>query len=131
MNTATDDVEEPMGNHEETITQRQLYEKLATHEDKMNAHEKRFNQIMTIALTTTVPMLAAAFIWIWSTHSAQAAFNAGMRARIDSTAQTYQEARNAQQRVEIRLDEINRFLREDSRELRDQLNAHIRESKER
>ena len=130
MQTATDDIEETMDGHEDTITHRQLYDKLATHEDKMAAHEKRFNQTIMLAMSTPVPLVAAAFIWIWSTHSAQAAFNAGMRARIDSTAQTYQEARNAQQRVEIRLDEINRFLREDSRELREQLNAHIREARD-
>lgn len=130
MNHATDDIEEPMDSHEETITHRQLYDKMALHEDKIVAHEKRFNQIIMLGLSTLVPMLAAAFIWIWSTHSAQAAFNAGIRVRVDSTTQTYQEARNAQQRVEIRLDEINRFLREDSRELREQLNAHIREAKD-
>jgi hypothetical protein len=115
----TERTEDTMESNDDTISHKQLY-------DKMVAHERRFNQILTFAASTMVPATIGAFIWIWSTHSAQAAFNAGIKVRVENAAATYVEARESQKRVESRLDEINRFLREDSRELRDELNAHIR-----
>jgi len=93
-------------------------------------HERKFERVLYSFAAVAVPGVIAAFIWLWSTHAAQAAFNAGVAVKIDQTAEYAQESRDSRVRVEARLDEINRFLREDSRELRDQLNAHIREARD-
>lgn len=73
-----------------------------------------------------IPFVAGSFIWIWSAHADQQAVNADINARVQGNSKSYEEARATQARIEARLDEIQRFLREDSRELREEMRDHMR-----
>ena len=72
-----------------------------------------------------VPVFAAIMLWVWGVIREQAALNGELRARMNSTEQVFEHSKQSQARIEMRLDEINRYIREDSRELRDALSRHI------
>lgn len=84
---------------------------------------KRLFRLMVICL----PLLASSFIWVWNAYAGQQAFNADINARVQGNSKSYEEARATQARIESRLDEIQRFLREDSRELREEMRNHTRQ----
>lgn len=79
------------------------------------------------------PLLAGALltfaVWVSQTHANQTAFNADINARVQGNKESLEQARAAQTSMMNKLDEIHRFMREDSRELRDTLSTHIREAR--
>ena len=72
-----------------------------------------------------IPVAAAILLWVWGTVRDQAATNGELRARVDAAESKFEDSKLMQARIESRLDEINRYIREDSRELRDVLTRHI------
>ena len=72
-----------------------------------------------------VPIFAAIMLWIWGVIRDQAALNGEFRARLDATEAAFDTHKASQARIESRLDEIARVIREDSREVRDALTRHI------
>lgn len=99
-----------------------------THGDIITKVEQAGNDIKRLfrLVAAGIPFVAGSFIWIWSAHANQQAFNADINARTQGNSKSYEEARQAQARIESRLDEIQRFLREDSRELREEIRQHMR-----
>lgn len=72
-----------------------------------------------------VPIFAAIMLWVWGVIRDQASLNGELKARMDATEAAFDTNKISQARIESRLDEISRTIREDSRELRDALTRHL------
>ena len=68
----------------------------------------------------------AGFGWVAQMENDHAADVGQVQARVGSNAEQVESAMASQQRIEARLDEIARFLREDSREQREVMQDHVR-----
>ena len=104
--------------HEEiAVTHKQIW-------DKISESEEMVRRWFLKAAAIMIPLVLSGFIWTWNSYANQQAFNADINARMLGNTNSYNEARAAQQRIEQRLDEIQRFLREDSREIRETIKDH-------
>ena len=66
------------------------------------------------------------FAWVAQTETHHAKNVGAVEARVEANAEQVRSAIGGQQRIEARLDEIARYLREDSREQRDTMQDHLR-----
>lgn len=107
----------PTDGPEQPVSHQMLLDRIITHEGVVRGWMHRL-------LIVGLPVLGSSFVWAWQGRVEQESFNADMSARVQSTTTTYAELREAQRRIEERQDEIYRFLREDSRELRETLRQH-------
>ena len=96
--------------------------------EEIQAVEKRAQDRFKGVLLFVVPLALSGFVWTWNSYAGQQAFNADINARTQGNQKSYTEARETQHRIEQRLDEIQKFLREDSREMREALREHIKEA---
>ena len=109
-------------------------EQVPTHADimeKIERQEKKMEDWFIRLIASIVPLAIGAIIWSWSTHADQLAFNADVNARVQGNQETFKEARANQERIARQLEEIYRFMREDSKELREALGEHIRSNQDR
>jgi len=85
------------------------------------------------AAIVVVPLMLGAIIsfaaWTSQAHSDQQKFNADINARVQGNKEAFEQARNSQSLMMSKLDEIHRFMREDSKEQREALADHIRQAR--
>jgi len=94
--------------------------------DKIQELEKMVRGWFVKAAMFALPFVVSSVLWVWRVEADQQAFNADINARVQGNQQAYGEARATQHRIESRLNEINLFLREDSKELRQDLKDHTK-----
>ena len=102
-------------------------EQIVSHKDlldKIEAVEEENRKWFTRLIVFMIPLALSGFVWSWTAYAAQQGFNADINARVQGNIESYREARATQQRIEERLEQIQVFLREDSRELRDEVRSH-------
>ena len=111
---------------EHTISHEDIYTRI--NEMKADIHKLLFKVAMVVA-----PCVFASFVWAWDSYSKQAAFNESVKSAVEfnrGVAQNaYESVELSRQETGRKLDDIYRFLREDSRELRDSLQKHIEAGK--
>jgi hypothetical protein len=112
---------------EQTPTHADIMEKIERHENKV---ESWFIRLIASLVSIFIPIIVGTGIWVWSTHADQLAVNADINARVYGNMQAYQEARANQERIANKLEEIYRFMREDSKEQRQVLFDHIKAHKD-
>lgn len=91
------------------------------------------NKLVFKIVAIIVPCAFASFVWVWDSYSKQAAFNESVKGAVEynkAIAQNaYESVELSRQEMGRKLDDIYKFLREDSRELRESLQKHIENGK--
>ena len=103
-------------------------EQIPSHADimeRIEQHENKIERWFVKLISSFLAFVGLAFLWVWGTYTTQAAFNAEMNARTQGNMMSLESAKQSQGRIETRLDSINQFLREDSRETRDMIQKHL------
>lgn len=100
-----------------------------THEDlreEIRAVERDMKRWVIGAVGSLSIVGFGAFAAVWKDASDTAAVIGGVSAQVSHNVDAVRESLESQRRVEAGLSEINRYLREDSREQRDAMQQHIR-----
>lgn len=105
---------------------------IVSHEDiysRINEVKADMHKLLIKVAMVVAPCVFASFVWAWDSYSKQAAFNESMKSAVevnkDIAQNAYTSVELSRQETGRKLDDIYRFLREDSRELRDSLQKHI------
>lgn len=100
-----------------------------THEDlwrEIRNVERQMRIWVTGAIGSMSLVAFTAFAAVWKDQGDQRQVLGSVTQRVEANGKVVETAIASQSRVEARLDEIARFLREDSREQRENLSDHVR-----
>lgn len=100
-----------------------------THEDlwkEIRNVERQMRIWVTGAIGSMCVIGFGAFAAVWKDQGEQRELMGAVTEKVVTNGKAVETAMLSQGRVEARLDEIARFLREDSREQRDNLSDHVR-----
>ncbi len=109
---------------------------IVSHEDiysRIDEVKADMHKLIFKTVTIVIPCIFASFVWAWDSYSKQAAFNESIKSAVevnkDMAQNAYASVELSRQETGRKLDDIYKFLREDSRELRESLQKHIENGK--